>query len=251
MKKIVVLLLAAMMTLSLVACGGDNTDSDAGKDNTNVNTEANQDADANDDADANQDTEVNQDTEADTAATAPVFNCDWDKVVFTFNADGTFKMELAEYQITEEGTWAIADGAITLTSPAGKTYTSTIEDGVCKLNYTADINEQLVAQLYTSEYDFLNAGVEAGGETASSVPAFICDWDKVVFTFNEDGTCKMELAEYQISEEATWVQNEDGTYTVTSPAGKEYNSYVGEDGLVHLDYTADVNEQLVAQLYIK
>jgi len=248
MKKIVVLLLAAMMTLSLIACGGGNTDTD---NDANVNTEANTDADANQDVEADQDAEADQDVEADATATVPTFSCDWDKVVFTFNEDGTFKMELPEYQITEEGTWAIADGAITVTSPAGKTYTSTIEDGVCKLNYTADASEQLVAQLYTSDYAFLNTEASEGTETTSSVPAFVCDWDKVVFTFNEDGTCKMELAEYQITEEATWVQNEDGTYTVTSPAGKEYVSYVGEDGLVHLDYTADVNAQLVAQLYIK
>lgn len=145
MKKIVVLLLAAMMTLSLVACGGGNTDKDGEKD-TNVNTEANN------DADVDKDTETDKDTEADTAA---------------------------------------------------------------------------------------------------NVPAFTCDWDKVVFTFNEDGTCKMELPEYQITEECTWAQSEDGTYTITSPSGKEYTSYVGEDGLVHLDYTADANEQLVAKLYIK
>lgn len=54
------------------------------------------------------------------------------------------------------------------------------------------------------------------------------DWDKLVFTFNEDGT-----------------------YTITSPAGKEYTSYKGDDGLVHLDYTADASAQLVAKLYIK
>lgn len=90
-----------------------------------------------------------------------------------------------------------------------------------------------------------NAGTEA------KAPAFVCDWDKVVFTFNEDGTCKMELPEYKIAEECTWKQNADGTYTITSPVGKEYTSYTGDDGLVHLDYTADVNAQLVAQLYIK
>ena len=142
----------------------------------------------------------------------------------------------------------IADGAITLTSPAGKTYTSTIEDGVCKLNYTADVNAQLVAQLYTSDYGFLNAGAE---EPTSKVPAFTWDWDKLVFTFNEDGTCKMELPDYKIAEECTWKQNADGTYTITSPSGKEYTSYTGDDGLVHLDYTADASAQLVAQLYIK
>lgn len=235
MKKLVVLLLAAMMTLSLVACGGTSN-------NQGENTEGNK------NTEAGQNTEADKNTEnSGTEAKAPVFQCDWDKLVFTFNEDGTFKMELPDYQISEEGTWAIVDGAITVTSPAGKTYTSTIEDGVCKLNYVADASEQLVAQLYTSDYGFLNAG----GEETSKVPAFTWDWDKLVFTFNEDGTCKMELPDYQIAEECTWKQNADGTYTITSPSGKEYTSYTGDDGLIHLDYTADVNAQLVAQLYIK
>lgn len=60
----------------------------------------------------------------------------------------------------------------------------------------------------------------------------------------------MELPEYGVSEEGTWTMDADGVVTVISPAGTEYVSYVGDDGLVHLDYTADVNEQLVAQLYI-
>ena len=237
MKKLVVLLLATMMTLSLVACGGTNS-------NDGQNTENNK----NTEADKN--TEIDKNTEDQNAGTevkVPVFKCDWDKVVFTFNENGTFKMELPEYKVAEEGTWAIADGVITLTSPGGTTYTSTIEDGVCKLNYTADVNAQLVAQLYTSDYGFLNTD----GEATSKVPAFTWDWDKIVFTFNEDGTCKMELPEYKIAEECTWKQNEDGTYTITSPSGKEYTSYTGDDGLVHLDYTADANAQLVAQLYIK
>ena len=88
-------------------------------------------------------------------------------------------------------------------------------------------------------------------ETTANGPVFQCDWDKVVCTFGEDGSFKMELPEYQITEEGTWTANEDGTYTVTSPAGKAYTSYTGEDGLVHLDYVADASEQLVAQLYIK
>lgn len=93
--------------------------------------------------------------------------------------------------------------------------------------------------------------VEEAVETTANGPVFQCDWDKVVCTFGEDGSFKMELPEYQITEEGTWAANEDGTYTVTSPAGKAYTSYTGEDGLVHLDYVADASEQLVAQLYIK
>ena len=92
---------------------------------------------------------------------------------------------------------------------------------------------------------------DQNASTESKVPAFTWDWDKLVFTFNEDGTCKMELPDYKIAEECTWKQNEDGTYTITSPSGKEYTSYTGDDGLVHLDYVADASEQLVAQLYIK
>ena len=230
MKKLVVLLLSAMMTLSLVACGGNNN-------TPNTENKPNTEADKN-----------TEEENAGTEAKVPTFKCDWDKVVVTFSEDGKFKMELPDYKITEEGTWAIADGAVTVTSPAGKTYTSTIEDGVCKLNYVADASEQLVAQLYTSDYGFLNAGSE---EATSKVPAFTWDWDKLVFTFNEDGTCKMELPDYKITEECTWKQNADGTYTSTSPAGKEYTSYTGDDGLVHLDYTADASAQLVAKLYIK
>lgn len=92
---------------------------------------------------------------------------------------------------------------------------------------------------------------EVAEEATANGPVFQCDWDKVVCTFGEDGSFKMELPEYQITEEGTWAANEDGTYTVTSPAGKAYTSYTGEDGLVHLDYVADASEQLVAQLYIK
>lgn len=92
---------------------------------------------------------------------------------------------------------------------------------------------------------------EVADEATANGPVFQCDWDKVVCTFGEDGSFKMELPEYQITEEGTWTANEDGTYTVTSPAGKAYTSYTGEDGLVHLDYVADASEQLVAQLYIK
>ncbi len=246
MKKRFALLMVAVMTLSLVACGGNDTTTDTQAD-TNVEAEVNTEEDTTTEADTSTEAEVTTEDAVETVSNVPVFTWDWDKLVFTFNEDGTFKMELPEYQITEEGTWAIADGVLTVTSPAGKTYSSTIEEDVCKLNYVADASEQLVAQLYTSDYGFLTAGATA----SAGVPAFTWDWDKLVFTFNEDGTCTMELPEYQIAEECTWVANGDGTYTVTSPAGKEYTSYTGEDGLVHLDYVADASEQLVAQLYIK
>ena len=240
MKKLVALLLTATVAMSLVACGGAKTEEAAPTETT---------TEAEGTVEAEETTEAEETVEAEeTTANGPVFQCDWDKVVCTFGEDGSFKMELPEYQITEEGTWAIADGAITVTSPAGKTYTSVIEDGVCKLNYVADASEQLVAQLYTSDYAFLDG---AATDAVAAVPAFTCDWDKVVCTFGEDGSFKMELPEYQITEEGTWTANEDGTYTVTSPTGKAYTSYTGEDGLVHLDYVADASEQLVAQLYIK
>ncbi|MBR2402923.1 MAG: hypothetical protein IKB01_09200, partial [Lachnospiraceae bacterium] len=86
-------------------------------------------------------------------------------------------------------------------------------------------------------------------ETVAGLPAFNCDWICTI-TFNEDGTYAFDLADYQIKEEGTWAVDAEGVITVTKPSGNTCVSYIGEDGLVHLDYVADASEQLVGQFYI-
>lgn len=237
-KNLLAVLLAASLVVSMVACGGNNDAANNDVVNTEVNTEAVV------DTEVVADTEVVVDTEVEAVAGLPAFNCDW-VCTITFNADGTFAFELADYQIKEEGTWAIADGVLTVTKPSGNTCETVIEDGVCKLNYVADASEQLVGQFYTSDYAFLGAAEAA----TADVPVFACDWICTI-TFNADGTFAFELADYQITEEGTWAMDAEGVITVTKPSGNTCVSYIGEDGLVHLDYVADASEQLVGQFYI-
>lgn len=245
-KNLLTVLLAASLVVSMVACGGNDAADNNAANNDAVNTEVNTEVVA--DTEVVVDTEVVADTEVEAATGYVMYSSIWDKVQMTFAEDGTCVFEMPEYKIAENCTWTYAEGVLTVTREDGVAFTSYMaEDGTTlKLDYTALANEQLVGQFDTADLTFFGG---ASTEVASDVPVFACDWICTI-TFNADGTYAFDLADYQIKEEGTWAMDAEGVITVTKPSGNTCVSYIGEDGLVHLDYVADASEQLVGQFYI-
>ena len=63
------------------------------------------------------------------------------------------------------------------------------------------------------------AGTDAAGQTAEAAFTMTSpEWDAVTMTFNTDGTCAFNMAEYGITEECTWTFA-DGVLTVTKSDG--------------------------------
>lgn len=90
-------------------------------------------------------------TEGSDEAAGFNFDCDW-VATMTLNGDGTYKFELADYQIVEEGTWTYADGVLTVTKPSGETCESNMDGEVMKLDYVSDASEQLVGEFYSANW---------------------------------------------------------------------------------------------------
>jgi len=249
MKKNLLTLLVAASVMTMVACGGNDAANNDAANSDVVNTEVSTEAVV--ETETVVETEAVAETEAATTGYV-MYSSIWDKVQMTFNEDGTCVFEMPEYQITENCTWALSEGSLIVTREDGTAFVSYwAEDGVTlKLDYTAAANEQLVGQFDTTDLTFFgfDAPPAADAEVAE-VPVFACDWVCTI-TFNADGTFAFELADYQITEEGTWAMDAEGVITVTKPSGNTCVSYIGEDGLVHLDYVADASEQLVGQFYI-
>lgn len=178
------------------------------------------------------------------AADSFSFNCDW-VCTMVLNVDGTYKFELADYGITEEGTWAYADGVLTVTKPSGNTVGSTVDGETLKLDYVSDASDQLVGQFYSTDWKGFFESDDAE-TSAGDVISLSCDW-VCTMVLNADGTYKFELADYGIVEEGTWAYADD-VLTVTKPSGNTIESTI-VDGVLHLDYVSDASEQLVGQFY--
>ena len=236
-KNLLTVLLAASLVVSMVACGGNDAADNNAANNDAVNTEVN--------------TEAVVDTEVEAATGYVMYSSIWDKVQMTFAEDGTCVFEMPEYQIAENCTWTLAEGSLIVTREDGTAFVSYwAEDGVTlKLDYTAAANEQLVGQFDTADLTFFGFEAPSAGAATVEVPVFACDWICTI-TFNADGTYAFDLVDYQIKEEGAWAMDAEGVITVTKPSGNTCVSYIGEDGLVHLDYVADASEQLVGQFYI-
>lgn len=169
---------------------------------------------------------------------------EWDAVTITFYADGRYKFELSAYGLAEEGTWAYADGVLTVTKPSGNTVISVMDGEAMKLDYVSDASEQLVGKFVSEDWATFFSGSAAGASLLVTSP----EWDMVTMTLNEDGTYKFELSAYGLAEEGTWTYA-DGVLTVTKPSGIAISSTMnGED--MALDYVSDANEQLVGKFVI-
>ena len=170
---------------------------------------------------------------------------EWDAVTITFNVDGTYKFELSAYNIAEQGSWAYADGVVTVTKPSGATIASTMDGEVMKLEYVSDASEQLVGKFESADWNtFFGASAPASKSLVVTSP----EWDAVTMTLNGDGSYKFELSAYGIAEAGTW-SYADGVLTVTKPSGATIASVMDGENM-KLDYISDASEQLVGKFVI-
>ena len=164
----------------------------------------------------------------------------------TLNADGSYKFELSAYGIAEVGTWAYADGVLTVTKPSGATIASVMDGENMKLDYVSDASEQLVGKFVIPASDL--GFFDTAAETVSSLLVTSPEWDAVTMTLNSDGTYKFELSAYGVSEVGTWTY-ENGVLTITKPSGNTVVSTMDGENM-KLDYVSDASEQLVGKFVI-
>ncbi|HJA67293.1 MAG TPA: hypothetical protein H9955_13485 [Candidatus Mediterraneibacter cottocaccae] len=106
------------------------------------------------------------------------------------------------------------DGAISTWEPAGEAKGNPKGDAAA-----AGGEEGTDAAAGTDATADAAAGTDAAGQTAEAAFTMTSpEWDAVTMTFNTDGTCAFNMAEYGITEECTWTFA-DGVLTVTKSDG--------------------------------
>ena len=92
------------------------------------------------------------DTDTDSEEATELTTLDGTFTTIVLYSDGTYVFSYATMGVSESGTWAYADGVLTLTTDGGNVYSS--EDG--SLSFTADISSQL-SDMFTITEDNLAA----------------------------------------------------------------------------------------------
>ncbi|MBQ8161625.1 MAG: hypothetical protein IJ083_12895, partial [Clostridia bacterium] len=167
----------------------------------------------------------------------------------TFQADGTFVFDFSAYSIQEVGTWAFADGKLTVTNPNG--LEAVAEGDPLALHYVSAASEQLTGD-YELPASALKFESEAPAEEAEepqteAEPVVIASVDGgTTATFQADGTFVFDFSAYSIQETGTWAFA-DGKLTVTNPNGLEA---MAEGDPLALHYVSAASDMLTGDYEI-
>ncbi|MBR0408122.1 MAG: hypothetical protein IJI53_08800 [Clostridia bacterium] len=188
--------------------------------------------------------------EEDTSAAEPVVIPSTDGgTTATFQPDGTFVFDFSAYGIQEIGTWAYADGKLTVNNPNG--LEAVAEGDPLALHYVSAASEQLTGD-YEVPASALAFGSEVPAEEATETqieaePVVIPSTDGgTTATFQPDGTFVFDFSAYGIQEIGTWAYA-DGKLTVNNPNGLEA---VAEGDPLALHYVSAASDMLTGDYEI-
>ena len=177
--------------------------------------------------------------EASTSFEAFTVIADDGNTTITFNGDGTYLFEFAQYGVQDPGTYTFENGELIVIN--ANSLEMKVEDG--KLHYISGVSDQL-----TGDFEIDTAIFAAPAETSTSFEAFtvVADDGNTQITFRPDGTFLFEFPQYGFGEEGTFTYA-DGKLTVINANGDEA---AAEGAPLALHYVAAANAGLVGDFTV-
>ncbi len=136
-------------------------------------------------------------------------------ITFVLKDNGTYTFSFAQYNFSQDGTWAFENGALTITKPDGTNVPVTVNGDTLSFHYEGAPG---LTQDYTGSLAVLKAIADDLND-ADAIYAFTPGKNAgITFTLYENGTYIFSFAQYNFSQSGTWALA-DGVLTITKPDG--------------------------------
>ena len=161
------------------------------------------------------------------------------KTFLAFYADGSYTFSFPTASVTEDGTWTLSDGVLTLTTPKGVSFTPESVDGdAATYAFVTDLNAQLGGTFVINMTAFSEAFADmpVSYEVTST-------GGKTFIEFRSDGSYTFTFPMASVSEDGTWTLS-DGVLTLTTPKGVSFTPVSVEGDEATYQFATDLNAQL-------